>query len=1000
MENENYTFWFEPPNYLENRSHYNLNETHLIAFPDWKRLESGLYTELYQLCLKILTQADRNILLVLVESDLDREDIESYFFEILMNILMEEEIDIDLNSESNIFLLERSHLQGWIDLYPKTKYQVKLSQEYQHIPRLIQTLKKIDLDRILQFQKNKNKITELYQNKIKTLVKANPDQLSISEYTYLADIILQRSPGNFLIFGVGKDSQLWIDINNNGKTVFLEDNQGWLNEVKSSIPQIEAYYVDYQTQLSQWLNLLFQYNQGQTPFSLTLPKPIETTKWDVIFVDAPAGYADETPGRMKSIYLASQLAFKNYCTDVFIHDCDRIVENLYSGYFLHEDNLYHQVRKLKHYRINFNWDDNPQDVKSFVELGIRCFDIEDFLSAESLLRKALHLDRRNKLAIEYLAKVLVEMNRDEEATHLLQYLSPIQTQKTLSLPEKIGKLNLSSATPEELSENLKEENQSRDRRFTSNLEKKRILVINNLYPPQELGGYGRRICDFANVLTQRGHTTYTLTSDAPYLGEILSVEDSIERSLVLFGTYEKLPPEAIEDRDRVMEIVACNELAIQNAIENFAPDACIVGNIDLLSYKVIETLLERCIPTLHLLGFDSPGYEVSDTPQSLLYYVAANSEFSRKGLQDTGYPLDDIGIVYPGAFTDRFKMCVLPNFDRLRIVFASLVLPYKGPQTLIEALGILHARGIDFHCSIAGDAPVTWFLEGLQKRTNESGIEEKIDFLGYLSRSQLIDLFATHNVLVFPSTWEEPFGRSQVEAMAAGLTVVTSGTGGASEIIEPGISGLTFPPGDAEALAEVLLGLQHDRERWERIAVAGQERAARFDIDRSIDVIEQKMAELCLLCRSEEKFQAQILSNLKIQLQLRDINFIVFPDWTRSEESFCANLEPAIAAMLSHPHFDRLALLVQVGDVSDEEASLVMAGVIMNVFMRENLEVTEEPAIYPIRNLSSIQWELLLPVLNGRIILQEEDRIAIARIQAEHIPSYQPQEIYPVEVAE
>ena len=46
----------------------------------------------------------------------------------------------------------------------------------------------------------------------------------------------------------------------------------------------------------------------------------------------------------------------------------------------------------------------------------------------------------------------------------------------------------------------------------------RLLLITNLYPPQELGGYGRCMADFAWGLLERGHTLQVLSSDAPYLG--------------------------------------------------------------------------------------------------------------------------------------------------------------------------------------------------------------------------------------------------------------------------------------------------------------------------------------------------------------------------------------------------------------------------------------------------------------------------------------------------
>ena len=55
------------------------------------------------------------------------------------------------------------------------------------------------------------------------LVSLNPGNGSVSEYKYLGSLIQKYSPGNVLIFSVGKDSSLWMKLNKQGNTVFLED---------------------------------------------------------------------------------------------------------------------------------------------------------------------------------------------------------------------------------------------------------------------------------------------------------------------------------------------------------------------------------------------------------------------------------------------------------------------------------------------------------------------------------------------------------------------------------------------------------------------------------------------------------------------------------------------------------------------------------------------------------------------------------------------------------
>ena len=69
----------------------------------------------------------------------------------------------------------------------------------------------------------------------------------------------------------------------------------------------------------------------------------------------------------------------------------------------------------------------------------------------------------------------------------------------------------------------------------------KLLLITNLYPPQELGGYGRCMADFAWGLQQRGHTLQVLSSDAPYLGPSTPgpSAEPVDRRLQLKGFEEE-----------------------------------------------------------------------------------------------------------------------------------------------------------------------------------------------------------------------------------------------------------------------------------------------------------------------------------------------------------------------------------------------------------------------------------------------------------------------------
>ena len=102
-------------------------------------------------------------------------------------------------------------------------------------------------------------------------------------------------------------------------------------------------------------------------------------------------------------------------------------------------------------------------------------------------------------------------------------------------------------------------------------------------------------------------------------------------------------------------------------------------------------------------------------------------------------------------------------------------------------------------------------------------LQGRVTFAGHTDAAQ--HSFAASDIVAHTSTLPEPFGRVIIEAMAAGRAVVAADAGGAREIVQPGVTGLLTPPGDAAALAGALRQLAGDRALREGMGHAGRERA-------------------------------------------------------------------------------------------------------------------------------------------------------------------------------
>lgn len=382
--------------------------------------------------------------------------------------------------------------------------------------------------------------------------------------------------------------------------------------------------------------------------------------------------------------------------------------------------------------------------------------------------------------------------------------------------------------------------------------RRRILVVTNLFPPQEFGGYGRKLWEFSAELKRRGHEIHVLAADVPELSKpgmagTVDLEPFVERSLELYGQWREGRAHVFEDAARVGSIIRANDQRIRDTAKRFGAEICLVGNIDLMTPNCLGQLPQCGVPVLHCVGNRHPGYAADGAPASALYRIGPASEWVGRTLRDAGFCFPAMTVLYPGARIDHFYRPFLPGRDRLRIVFASLFVNYKGPHVLANALALLHRWGVDFTCVFAGDRPDSNLFADIRDYCARQGFADKVSYPGFLDREGLARLFDRSNVLVFPSSFDEPFGISQVEAMAAGLTVVSSGTGGSQEIIRDGVDGLLFGVNDHEQLAAKLKSLVDNPEGWARLARSGQQRAFSFTVAKTVDRIETTFEELLAL---------------------------------------------------------------------------------------------------------------------------------------------------------
>jgi glycosyltransferase involved in cell wall biosynthesis len=179
----------------------------------------------------------------------------------------------------------------------------------------------------------------------------------------------------------------------------------------------------------------------------------------------------------------------------------------------------------------------------------------------------------------------------------------------------------------------------------------------------------------------------------------------------------------------------------------------------------------------------------------------------------------------------------------LRIVAVGRMVPKKGFDVLVEAVAELTARGLELELVIAGeDGPDAANV----RRLVAERCPDAVQFTGPLSQCELLALYRGADVFALACRVDADGDRDgipnvMVEAMAAGLPVVSTAVSGIPELVRDGENGLLVPPEDPGALASALLRLATDVPLRDRLAAAGRETVAeRFDGD----VLARRMAGL------------------------------------------------------------------------------------------------------------------------------------------------------------
>ena len=192
--------------------------------------------------------------------------------------------------------------------------------------------------------------------------------------------------------------------------------------------------------------------------------------------------------------------------------------------------------------------------------------------------------------------------------------------------------------------------------------------------------------------------------------------------------------------------------------------------------------------------------------------IAVSAAARRVVVEHLGH---DAVLIPNGVDVARFAVA-RPEHEGMRVLFLGRVdEPRKGLEVLLEAWPAVVDKVPGARLVVAGPGEV------------EADVDAEL--LGLVSEEAKPGVYAGADVYCAPNTHGESFGIVLIEAMAAGTPVVASDLEAFRRVLDDGEAGVLFPVGDADALAEALVGLLADRERRRQLAVRGSRVVQAYD---------------------------------------------------------------------------------------------------------------------------------------------------------------------------
>jgi glycosyltransferase involved in cell wall biosynthesis len=389
----------------------------------------------------------------------------------------------------------------------------------------------------------------------------------------------------------------------------------------------------------------------------------------------------------------------------------------------------------------------------------------------------------------------------------------------------------------------------------------RIALVNTLYAPYRVGGAEGAVRILAEGLAARGHgvSVLTLTEEKTASRAVLNGVTVYRLPLQnLYWPYSGYGPNAAERAAWHVRDLRNSAMSARagEVLDTEAPDIVHTNNLAGFSTDMWAQAAERRMPIVHTLH----DYYLMCPPGAMYRNPSNCDEICARCLPFASYRRRssravEAAVGVSGYILDRhLENGFFRNARAAKVIFNS-VRPAPRREPRIAPAPLVYG----FIGRICPEKGLRWLLKSFTRNARPgerlviAGTGQpafvgalKAEFaapsVAFLGHVDAAAFYERVDAVVVPSLWQEPFGRTVIEALAHGLPVIASNRGGIPEALEDGVTGVLVDPDQPGSLGRAMRRVSEERDWARGLGAAGTQRLSLFSEDSALAAYESVYA--------------------------------------------------------------------------------------------------------------------------------------------------------------